>query len=292
MSKTKENKINPEEQIGIAHLPNLKHKVFLSTPNYFNIIIAGSKGTGKSTFIESLNLKTNKKKEEEGKLLYDLYMETSKSYEKLPFYLLEFIENRFKVIENKSILNLKVIEIDSIGDSVNNKEAIIPILSFIDKQNQLYYIRETIDNDEVIEDQRIHVFLYFFNASSPRKIDLEIMEAISKKVNLIPCCSKSDILMEPEIERIEESKIYKQLKGFLPIQFIMNPNRIYSYGQVSDIDTLREKLIKKYILELKNKTEIFYETFKQKLIIKNLLKEESIDENDDVKFLRDNLEKI
>ncbi|KAF7696565.1 Cell division control protein 3 [Cucumispora dikerogammari] len=368
------NNIYPTEKIGIVHLPNQKHKLFLSTPTNFNILIAGSRGMGKSSFISSLKLidsinntasdiesntsiSTNSNTMHKNiveSYEYDLNFQNKRNILRnrenndKKFYTLTFTESNYIITENKSLLNIKVIEVDGVGDSIVNENTTECILKYIRNMSNEYYCSTVtsdmnsrsphsfanlslspslLSSDEALEykieesvavtlstdtdtedtlttktDNRPHVFLYFFNPSSPSKLDLQIIQEVSKVVNVIPCCSKSDILMDIEIERIESSDTYSLTSNndnkhniFLPIQFITQKDRVYSYGKVeeSEENNLRDTLIKRHILRLKNKSLIFYEAFKQKKLIESLLLENSLNgnsENEDVLFLKKYLE--
>lgn len=286
--KKEERKTNHSEKIGIAHIPNLKHKIFLSTPNYFNIVIAGSENKGKTSFLKSLNLPTDVKTETH---FYDIKMnKKDKNNKKEKFNLLKFKEYNYKIFEDLSIFQIKIIEIDSVGDSVDNSNFLEPIKSFLNKQNEIFYEKEKTVNSEELQDLRIHAFLYFFDGSSPRQVDIQLMKDISQRCNLIMCNAKSDNLTSEEISRIRDSSLYKNISSFGGVEFIMQPNRKYLYGKMTDRDTLRKVLFEKHILKLKNKTDNFYAKFKEKMLIKSLLKNDI--KNEDAVFLRNHLNEL
>lgn len=263
------------ENIGVSNLPNLSHKKQMAKPNYFNIMVAGSRGVGKTTYIEKL---LQKKLGEKFEKLYcneNFGLSESRDIENM----IEFREYKTRIVERNSVTFFNIIEVNDIGDFVNNENCAVPLMNYIIKQNIDFFNNEKVKVPSIIKDQRIHLMLYFFDASAPRAVDLFIMNELSKYVNVVPCSSRSEFLMETEQNLIKNSSVYSELKTFGDVQFI---------SKIKGDDML-EDLIKNQMMVLKNLTDDYYNIFKRKNVIMSLINEFR-EENEDAKFLKEFLE--
>jgi len=294
------------EGIGISNLPNLAYKVALYKKMNFNIMVLGSSGLGKSTFINELtgieiknpylnskevslmNLEMNKNKKldylinkEENKLKINKKQVENDWYSN---YLLNFQETKVIFEEKGFKLSFNIYEVDNIGEQINNTKSIIPIKNFINLKNEEFFNNEIKNVRKLIQDCRIHCCIYFFEASGSglTEIDLKIMNELSKIVNLIPILSKSDTYTSEEKEILKNNFMIK--KSFNGLHFYSQKNREYPWG-VNDTpeNEILNQIIKKISIDLIDKTEDFYLTFKRKKITEQLIEDVASKDNQEEK---------
>ncbi|EGW33270.1 uncharacterized protein SPAPADRAFT_71136 [Spathaspora passalidarum NRRL Y-27907] len=155
----------------------------------FSIMLAGSRGTGKTTFFNTLF----------GTEL--LSLEEERSVTRVDGISVD----RFELQESKFKLNLQVIETKDYGNSLDNSNAWKTICKFIDDQFLKYLQQSQQPCRKDLVDSRVHCCLYFLNPSkcSLCDLDIETMKNLSTRVNLIPVISKSDILTPDELVKFK-----------------------------------------------------------------------------------------
>lgn len=289
------------QSIGIMHLPNQRYKFFCKKGIHYNILVIGASGTGKTTFINKLfnedlllssydndeQFEIEHRKQTEPYNLIDSTFDPSHFNSNINFQStdIHFVDKKFNIM-------LNVTEIDNIGDQIDNTEAVGPVKAFINDQFKKYYDDEKQNVRSLIKDKRIHVCLYFLDSVSEpmRLIDIEMMKELSKIVNVIPVIGRADILsinelhnFKEEINRIidennirvyytpyhfDESQLYKAPYG-------ISTNRINGYNwkikesTENQFNDLKKILVDFCMIDLVEKTELFYEAFRTRELTSN-----------------------
>uniref|UniRef100_A0A0N5A2M1 Septin n=1 Tax=Parastrongyloides trichosuri TaxID=131310 RepID=A0A0N5A2M1_PARTI len=182
---TSKHPVNENEYVGIAGFTNQLFRHAVKKGFEFSLMVVGQSGLGKSTFINTL-LQTDVS-EYDGKPLSS----TAKINERI-----------FYVIENKVKLKLTLIDTPGFGGSINNSFFWKPIAEFVDNKFAKYMDEENkIDRKTKIEDERVHLCLYFIppTGHSLSEIDIKFMKMLHDKINIIPIIAKADTLTSSEL---------------------------------------------------------------------------------------------
>ncbi|AFN82465.1 Cdc3-like septin [Encephalitozoon romaleae SJ-2008] len=204
-----------QKGIGVSNLPNVKYRSFCKAGIDFNIMLVGSNGLGKTSFInqmlgdsvlssdpflkpddEQQSNDSTKVSDKDGcEEQEDKYFHRNS--------LINIQISKFFVMEKDFQTRITIAEIDGVGDNVCNHECWVPIVDLIQDNFKDYLEQERRNVRPLIKDKRFHVCLYFLepNPSHVKLVDIKTMKEISKMCNLIPVVGKSDLLSD--IERQE-----------------------------------------------------------------------------------------
>ncbi|KZC11220.1 Protein peanut [Dufourea novaeangliae] len=196
-------------------------------------MVVGESGLGKSTLINSMFLADIYSAEYLGPSLRvkkTVAVETSKVLLK----------------ENGVNLTLTVVDTPGFGDAVDNSNCWVPVIEYIESKYEEFLNAESRVVRRQIPDSRVHCCLYFVAPSGHglKPLDVEFMQRLHDKVNIIPVIAKADtmtpdecahfkkqILNEiaqhkikiyefPEVEEEEESKLHKVLRDRVPFAVV------------------------------------------------------------------------
>ncbi|KAF8344421.1 septin [Amanita rubescens] len=181
--------------IGIANLPNQRHKIVAKRGAHFTIMVVGESGLGKTTLINTL---------------FSTELSPAKNYTKrhnkqldklteVEIIKAELEEKQFKV-------KLTVIDTPGFGDYVNNRDSWLPIVEFIDDQHEAYMRQEQQPQRSEKTDLRVHACLYFIRPTGHtlKPLDIEIMKRLGNRVNLIPVIAKADTLTQRDLQTFKK----------------------------------------------------------------------------------------
>lgn len=171
--------------IGIANLPNQRHKIVSRKGANFTIMVVGESGLGKTTFINTL-FTTVLREYKKPELRHPKQMDRT----------VEIDVVRAEIEEKGFTVRLTVIDTPGFGDYVNNEECHIPVIKFLDDQHNAYMNHESRAGRKSADDMRVHVCLYFISPSGHtlKPLDIEVMKQLSTRVNLIPVIAKADTI--------------------------------------------------------------------------------------------------
>lgn len=176
--------------IGIANLPNQRHKIVTQRGANFTLMVCGESGVGKTTFVNTLFTTGIK----EHKNHIKRHSEQLDKTVKIEITKAELEEKLFKV-------QLTVIDTPGFGDYVNNRDNWNPIIEFLDDQHENYMRQEQQPTRNGKVDLRVHACLYFIRPTghtlSP--LDIEVMKRLGSRVNLIPVIAKADTLTPQDL---------------------------------------------------------------------------------------------
>ncbi|KAG7204045.1 hypothetical protein KM043_001904 [Ampulex compressa] len=219
--------------VGFANLPNQVYRKAVKKGFDFTLMVVGESGLGKSTLINSMFLADIYSAEYPGPSLRvkkTVAVETSKVLLK----------------ENGVNLTLTVVDTPGFGDAVDNSNCWVPVIEYIESKYEEFLNAESRVMRRQIPDSRVHCCLYFVAPSGHglKPLDVEFMQRLHDKVNIIPVIAKADtmtpdecahfkkqILNEiaqhkikiyefPEVEEEEESKLHKVLRDRVPFAVV------------------------------------------------------------------------
>ncbi|KAL8753391.1 MAG: hypothetical protein Q9184_005437 [Pyrenodesmia sp. 2 TL-2023] len=180
--------------IGIANLPNQRHKIVAKRGAAFTIMVAGESGLGKTTFINTLFSTTIKN-----------YADHRRRHAKQVDKTVEIEITKAELEEKFFKVRLTVIDTPGFGDYVNNRDSWMPIIEFLDDQHESYMLQEQQPRRIDKIDLRVHACLYFIRPTGHtlKPLDIEVMKRLSTRVNLIPVIAKADTLSPADLARFK-----------------------------------------------------------------------------------------
>ncbi|CAE7069886.1 unnamed protein product [Rhizoctonia solani] len=306
--------------IGIANLPNQRHKIVAKQGAHFTVMVVGESGLGKSTLINTLfATELSPPKDYRRRHLKQLDKLTEVEIIKA-----ELEEKSFKV-------KLTVIDTPGFGDYVNNRDSWTPIIDFVDDQHEIYMRQEQQPQRDEKTDMRVHACLYFVRPTGHtlKPLDIEIMKRLGTRVNLIPVIAKADTLTQNDLsvfkQRIREVVAAQGIRVYQPpiepddpasaeqARILMNAMPFSIIGSTTDVQTpdgrsvkgreylwgvaeveneehcdfkkLRSLLIRTHMLDLINTTEeLHYENYRQQQMETRKFGEPKVKKLDNPKF--------
>ncbi|XKL64276.1 hypothetical protein PGB90_004362 [Kerria lacca] len=174
--------------VGFANFPNQVYRKAIKKGFEFTLMVVGESGLGKSTLINSLFLSEVYSADHMGpshRIKKTVQVETSKCLLK----------------ENGVNLVLTVVDTPGFGDAVDNSNCWQPIIDYIESRYEEYLNAESRVNRKPISDTRVHCCLYFIAPSGHglKPLDVEFMQRLHDKVNIIPIIAKADTMVPEEI---------------------------------------------------------------------------------------------
>ncbi|KAI8880813.1 putative septin [Backusella circina FSU 941] len=182
--------------VGVAHLPNQRHKIVSKRGANFTLMVCGESGVGKTTFVNTL-FTTGIKNE---KTLNKRHAKQIEKTVEIEITKAELEEKNFKV-------KLTIIDTPGFGDYVNNYNSWMPIYEFLDDQHESFMAQEQQPVRQGTIDLRVHACLYFIRPSghSLKPLDIEVMKHLGSRVNLIPVIAKADTLTPNDLAQYKRN---------------------------------------------------------------------------------------
>ncbi|XP_018357966.1 PREDICTED: septin-7 isoform X3 [Trachymyrmex cornetzi] len=219
--------------VGFVNLPNQVYRKAVKKGFEFTLMVVGESGLGKSTLINSM-------------FLADIY---SAEYPgpSLRIKKTVAVETSKVLLKEKGVnLTLTVVDTPGFGDAVDNSNCWVPVIDYIESKYEEFLNAESRVTRRQIPDSRVHCCLYFVAPSGHglKPLDVEFMQRLHDKVNIIPVIAKADtmtpdecahfkkqILNEiaqhkikiyefPEVEEEEDTKLHKLLRDRVPFAVV------------------------------------------------------------------------
>ncbi|WWD17855.1 hypothetical protein CI109_102299 [Kwoniella shandongensis] len=197
--------------IGIANLPNQRHKITSQHGAHFTIMVVGESGLGKTTLINTL-FATEICSPRNYRQRFAKQLDKTTEVEILKA---DLEERGFNI-------KLTVVDTPGFGDYVNNRDSWTPIIDFIDDQHESYMRQEQQPHRKEKQDLRIHACLYFIKptGNTLKPLDVEIMKRLGTRVNLIPVVAKADTMTPEDLSNfktiIREVVVAQNIKIYTP----------------------------------------------------------------------------
>ncbi|KAG0252435.1 hypothetical protein BG011_006988 [Mortierella polycephala] len=181
--------------IGIANLPNQRHKIVAKRGASFTLMVCGESGLGKTTFINTLFTTTIKTP----KTYKRRFNKSAEKTVEIEIIRAELEEKQFNV-------KLSVIDTPGFGDYTNNRDSWMPIIDFIDDQHESYMRQEQQPKRQELSDMRVHCCLYFIRPTGHtlKPLDIEVMKRLGTRVNLIPVIAKADTMTPTDLHKFKK----------------------------------------------------------------------------------------
>jgi cell division control protein 11 len=162
--------------------------------NRFTVMAVGSKGSGRSSFLNGVLGKEVVTTKNTGEI--DLYM--------------------VSIDDSNRSQKVTFIETPGFGKSINDEIIQNSILDYIKEQFDLYIEEESkIRRNPNYEDTRVHCVLYFISGigNGLKQRDIVFLKQLCEIVNVIPILSKADVLTAEEVEKMR-SLILDQISTY------------------------------------------------------------------------------
>lgn len=209
-----------------------------------NILLAGPKAIGKSSFLDTLISK--KIAIQSGEInVYQINLKCEGVNRQLTF-----------------------VEFPGLNASINDEESIIVLENYLKLQLDLYLQEESkVHRDPYYVDTRVHCMIYFVRPNFLRQRDIEILKRVSPYANILLAVGKSDMMSEEEICECR-TKINNQIDehGLSVFNLVecesglINSNKglvdfhPFMLGKGGDFDVLKEVLLGSHMEYLKDYT--------------------------------------
>uniref|UniRef100_A0A915D4T6 Septin-type G domain-containing protein n=1 Tax=Ditylenchus dipsaci TaxID=166011 RepID=A0A915D4T6_9BILA len=182
------------DYVGFANFPNQVFRRCIKNGFEFTLMVVGQSGLGKSTFLNSLFLAE---------------IDDPKQKSTNPILSTVKIEAKtVQLVENDVRLKITFVDTPGFGDMVNNNNCWEPVVQFIESKFSKYLTEETkIERTPTIEDQRVHLCLYFIapTGHSLKALDIDFMRALQDRVNIVPVIAKADTLTTAEMAQFKQN---------------------------------------------------------------------------------------
>lgn len=199
--------------VGFANLPNQVYRKAVKRGFEFTLMVVGESGLGKSTLINSMFLAD----------IYNQEQHPGPSHRIKKTVAVETTKVLLK--ENGVNLTLTVVDTPGFGDAVDNSNCWVPIIDFIESKYEEYLTNESRVQRKALVDSRVHTCVYFIAPSGHglKPLDVEFMQRLCDKVNIIPVIAKADTMTPEEVQLFKKqvnefnSTVDSVLRGFVSL---------------------------------------------------------------------------
>ncbi|KAG5676962.1 hypothetical protein PVAND_006754 [Polypedilum vanderplanki] len=180
--------------VGFANLPNQVYRKAVKKGFEFTLMVVGESGLGKSTLINSMFLSD----------IYNQEQHPGPSFRAKKTVAVE--TTKVLLRENGVNLTLTIVDTPGFGDAVDNSNCWTPIIDFVESKYEEYLTAESRVHRKAISDSRVHLCLYFIAPSGHglKQLDIEFMQRLHDKVNVIPVIAKADTLTPEEMQQFKK----------------------------------------------------------------------------------------
>ncbi|XP_059045774.1 septin-7 isoform X3 [Achroia grisella] len=187
--------------VGFANLPNQVYRKAVKKGFEFTLMVVGETGLGKSTLINSL-------------FLTDVYDKDKHPGPSLRVKKTVGVETSVVLLKENGVnLTLTIVDTPGFGDAVDNSNCWQPIIDFVESKYEEFLNAESrVTRKAAPPDTRVHCCLYFIAPSGHglKPLDVEFMQRLGDKVNIIPVIAKADTMTPEECKDFKE-QIMKEI---------------------------------------------------------------------------------
>ncbi|CAB3239898.1 unnamed protein product [Arctia plantaginis] len=187
--------------VGFANLPNQVYRKAVKKGFEFTLMVVGESGLGKSTLINSL-------------FLTDVYDKDKHPGPSLRVKKTVGVETSVVILKENGVnLTLTIVDTPGFGDAVDNSNCWQPVIDFVESKYEEFLNAESrVTRKAAPPDTRVHCCLYFIAPSGHglKPLDVEFMQRLGDKVNIIPVIAKADTMTPEECKDFKE-QIMKEL---------------------------------------------------------------------------------
>ncbi|KAJ0182579.1 hypothetical protein K1T71_001948 [Dendrolimus kikuchii] len=187
--------------VGFANLPNQVYRKAVKKGFEFTLMVVGESGLGKSTLINSL-------------FLTEVYDRDKHPGPSLRVKKTVGVETSVVLLKENGVnLTLTIVDTPGFGDAVDNSNCWQPIIDFVESKYEEFLNAESrVTRKAAPPDTRVHCCLYFIAPSGHglKPLDVEFMQRLGDKVNIIPVIAKADTMTPEECTDFKE-QIMKEI---------------------------------------------------------------------------------
>ncbi|XP_050666250.1 septin-7 isoform X2 [Leptidea sinapis] len=187
--------------VGFANLPNQVYRKAVKKGFEFTLMVVGETGLGKSTLINSL-------------FLTEVYDKDKHPGPSLRVKKTVGVETSVVILKENGVnLTLTIVDTPGFGDAVDNSNCWQPIIDFVESKYEEFLNAESrVTRQAAPPDTRVHCCLYFIAPSGHglKPLDVEFMQRLGDKVNIIPVIAKADTMTPEECKDFKE-QIMKEI---------------------------------------------------------------------------------
>ncbi|XP_072944359.1 septin-7 isoform X2 [Epargyreus clarus] len=187
--------------VGFANLPNQVYRKAVKKGFEFTLMVVGETGLGKSTLINSL-------------FLTEVYDRDKHPGPSLRVKKTVGVETSVVLLKENGVnLTLTIVDTPGFGDAVDNSNCWQPIIDFVESKYEEFLNAESrVTRKAAPPDTRVHCCLYFIAPSGHglKPLDVEFMQRLGDKVNIIPVIAKADTMTPEECKDFKE-QIMKEI---------------------------------------------------------------------------------
>lgn len=209
--------------VGFANLPNQVYRKAVKKGFEFTLMVVGETGLGKSTLINSL-------------FLTDVYDRDKHPGPSLRVKKTVGVETSVVLLKENGVnLTLTIVDTPGFGDAVDNSNCWQPIIDFVESKYEEFLNAESrVTRKAAPPDTRVHCCLYFIAPSGHglKPLDVEFMQRLGDKVNIIPVIAKADTMTPEECKDFKE-QIMKEISQH-KIKIYDFPESTGEEGEVAD----------------------------------------------------------
>lgn len=127
--------------------------------------------------------------------------------------------------ENGVNLTLTVVDTPGYGYAIDSSNCWAPIIDFVESKYEEFLTAESRVHRKAMSDSRVHCCLYFISPSGHglKPIDIEFMQRLCDKVNIIPVIAKADTLLPEEIQMFKKQIMNELEKNKIKIYDFPEP---------------------------------------------------------------------
>ncbi|KAH7876531.1 Septin-type guanine nucleotide-binding (G) domain-containing protein, partial [Lentinula edodes] len=162
----------------------------------FTVMVVGASGTGRTTFVNTL-CESEVLPHKDCDNPETAALETSLAIKPV----------NVDIEEDGLRINLTIVDTPGFGDNVNNDLAFQEIVNYLERQyDDILAEQSRIKRNPRFRDNRVHCLLYFIPPTGHylREIDVELMQKLSHRVNVIPVIGRSDSLTLSELKAFKK----------------------------------------------------------------------------------------
>lgn len=190
-----------DDYVGFANLPDQVYRKAVKKGFEFTLMVVGETGLGKSTLINSL-------------FLADVYDKDKHPGPSLRVKKTVGVETSVVMLKEKGVnLTLTIVDTPGFGDAVDNSNCWQPVIDFVESKYEEFLNAESrVTRKTQVPDTRVHCCIYFIapNGHGLKPLDVEFMQRLCDKVNIIPVIAKADT-MTPEECLLYKEQIMKEI---------------------------------------------------------------------------------
>ncbi|XP_045484627.1 septin-7 isoform X5 [Pieris rapae] len=217
--------------VGFANLPNQVYRKAVKKGFEFTLMVVGETGLGKSTLINSL-------------FLTDVYDKDKHPGPSLRVKKTVGVETSVVLLKENGVnLTLTIVDTPGFGDAVDNSNCWQPIIDFVESKYEEFLNAESrVTRQAAPPDTRVHCCLYFIAPSGHglKPLDVEFMQRLGDKVNIIPVIAKADTMTPEECMEFKE-QIMKEINQH-KIKIYDFPESTGEEGEGDATKTLRNRV--------------------------------------------------